>query len=55
MAKKKSDPVTHGNVFLTFVREATMIGNEVTLRREFMSARGLEEAFEVWAKARTAR
>lgn len=56
MSKKKpANLVRQGDVFLTFVAEATTLGNELTARRAFdaqvgqyLAERGLTEDFEKW-------
>lgn len=52
-------PVTHGDVFVTFLREAQSIGNEVEARRQmcadveaFLNEKGLAEQFKAWRAAR---
>lgn len=53
-------PVTQGNVFATFMREAQSIGNEVEARRAFdnevsiyLKEKSLVDDFEGWRKARS--
>jgi hypothetical protein len=55
-------PVTYGDVFAAFVREAQSIGAEVEARRafqnelaEFMTEKGLAVEFEAWRVARSAK
>lgn len=69
MAKKKSrnapvpqnPPCLQGDVFATFIDEASKIGNEVAARRRFdaqvsayLKEKGLVEDFEAWRLKRSA-
>jgi len=52
-------PVTHGDVFATFLDEARNIGNEVSARRahdaeiaEFLQVKGLTAEFEAFRAAK---
>jgi urease alpha subunit len=52
-------PVVYGNVFATFLDEATKIGNEVMARRQterdvadFLKMKNLIEEFDAWRKAK---
>ena len=60
-ASNAPSPVTAGNVFATFMREAQSIGNEVEARRAFdtevsvyLKEKSLVDDFEGWRKARNA-
>ncbi len=44
--------VHQGDVFVTFLREATSLGNEVQARRDYMAERELAADFEAWCAAR---
>lgn len=52
-------PVTQGNVFATFIKEAQILGNEIEARRAFdrevgvfLAERDLVPEFEKWREAR---
>ena len=54
-------PVRQGDVFATFIHEATSLGNEVVARREqgvffreYLAERNLTADFEAWSAAKTA-
>lgn len=57
--KPAASPVTQGNVFATFLLEASSLGNEVEARRKFdndvgvfLSEKNLVREFETWREAR---
>ena len=60
-APAPATPVLHGNVFRTFLAEATSIGNEVQARREFdadvvefLTQKGLSAEWDAWRTAKHA-
>ncbi len=58
-ANKVPSPVVLGDVFRSFIAEATSVGNEVTARRafdadvgEYLELKGLAADFNAWRAAK---